>query len=95
MMSLPLAVEGRVFGALSFYFRGRQEFGEEARTLLGVVAHQLAATAERAHLVQDLEGSNLRLQRENEALERRLTEVEEALERVRALEEGDALRDRS
>lgn len=93
MMALPLAVEGRVFGALSFYFGTRQEFGEEARTLLSVVAHQLASTAERAHLVQDLEGSSLRLQRENDALMRRLAEVEEALERVRSLEAGDDVSD--
>jgi GAF domain-containing protein len=48
MTSLPLAVEGRVLGALSFYFRERQVFDDHARGLLGVVAGQLAATAERA-----------------------------------------------
>jgi GAF domain-containing protein len=48
MTSLPLAVEDRVLGALSFYFRERQTFDDDARSLLAVVAHQLAATAERA-----------------------------------------------
>jgi GAF domain-containing protein len=88
MMSLPLAVEGRVFGAVSFYFERKQAFGEEARALLGVVAHQLATTAERAHLIADLRSSNLRLERENESLLRQIGEVESALERARELERG-------
>jgi GAF domain-containing protein len=46
--SLPLIAEGRVLGALSFYFRERLDFDDDVREMLGVVAHQLAATAERA-----------------------------------------------
>lgn len=48
MTSHPLIAEGSVFGAVSFYFRDRQRFDDDARELLAVVAHQLAATAERA-----------------------------------------------
>ncbi len=54
MTAHPLAAENRVFGALSFYFAERQRFDDRARTLLRIVAHQLAATAERAHLVVDM-----------------------------------------
>ncbi len=54
MTAHPLAARDRVFGALSFYFEERQRFDDRARTLLRIVAHQLAATAERAHLVVDV-----------------------------------------
>lgn len=81
MTSHPLVVDGRVFGALSFYFGEGQEFDDGTRELLGVVAHQLAATAERAHLIEDLHSSNLRLERENEALLRKIRRTEETLAR--------------
>lgn len=61
MTAHPLVTHERVFGALSFYFRERQRFDDEARPLLGVVAHQLAATAERAHRGVDLRSSAVRL----------------------------------
>jgi GAF domain-containing protein len=48
MTSLPLMAGGRVLGALSFYFGERLELDHDARALLGVAAHQLAGTAERA-----------------------------------------------
>ena len=53
MISLPLAMVGECFGALSFYFDDRREFNEEARALLGLVAHQLASTAEDAKAAED------------------------------------------
>jgi GAF domain-containing protein len=84
MTALPLTVEDRVLGALSFYFRERQDFGDDARALMLVVAHQLATTAERAQLMTGLRSSNLRLERENEALRRTIEEAEAALERVRS-----------
>lgn len=48
MISLPLRGATETFGAVSFYFRGERSFSDDDRALLGVVAHQLAATAERA-----------------------------------------------
>lgn len=54
MTAHPLLADDRVFGALSFYFVDRQQFDDRARTLLRIVAHQLASTAERAHLTVDL-----------------------------------------
>ncbi|HUG39700.1 MAG TPA: GAF domain-containing protein [Longimicrobiales bacterium] len=83
MVALPLAVESRAFGALSFYFTGERRFAPEDRELLEVVAHQLAATAERARLMADLESRSLALERENEALRLRLTDTEATLEQVR------------
>jgi GAF domain-containing protein len=46
--SLPLRSGRLVLGALSFYFREPLDFDDDARALLGVVAHQLAGTAARA-----------------------------------------------
>lgn len=92
-IALPLVARERVFGALSFYFRERQQFDDDARTLLGVVAHQLATTAERAHLIDELRSSNLRLERENEALLRQVAAVQSALERAR-LEARESISDR-
>jgi GAF domain-containing protein len=88
MTSHPLTVGDRVFGALSFYYRERQRFDDNARALLAVVAHQLAATAERAHLMADLRSGNLDLEREDEALSRKIEAVESALSRLRATEPG-------
>lgn len=69
IIALPLAFNGRVRGAVSFYFRQRREFDHQSRALLGVVAHQLAATAERAR--RGRHGtSGLDLARDIEALRR-------------------------
>jgi GAF domain-containing protein len=48
LISLPLTANGLTLGAISFYFRERQDFHDPSRALLTVVAHQLATTAERA-----------------------------------------------
>lgn len=48
LISLPLQAEQQVFGALSFYFNARRSFDDDARSLLGIAAHQLAVTADRA-----------------------------------------------
>jgi GAF domain-containing protein len=77
VIALPLTVEGRVLGAISFYFRERQELNDETRVLLGVVAHQLANTAERAG--RGHRGSSgLELEREIEALRLAITEADRA-----------------
>lgn len=54
MTAHPLLADDGVFGAVSFYFVERQQFDERARTLLRIVAHQLASTADRANLIVDL-----------------------------------------
>lgn len=83
MIALPLAVEDEAFGALSFYFAGARSFPGDDHELLGVVAHQLASTAERARLAADLESSSLALDRQNESLRRHITGAELALDRLR------------
>jgi GAF domain-containing protein len=69
IVALPLTVDGHVLGAISFYFRERQRFDDQRRTLLGVVAHQLATTAERARRGRR-GSSDMDLDREIEALQR-------------------------
>lgn len=84
MTAHPLIADDHVFGALSFYFRERQRFDDHSRTLLGVVAHQLATTAERASLIVDLRSSKLRLDGEEAALVRKIASVEAALDQIRS-----------
>ncbi|HEX7049687.1 MAG TPA: ATP-binding protein [Longimicrobiales bacterium] len=78
LITLPLEVHGEVAGALSFYFDAPHVYGEEEQRLLALVAAQIAATAERAHLIEDLRDANERLRRQNEELTRRVAEAEEA-----------------
>lgn len=77
-ISLPLSFEARPVGSLTFYFRNQSSFLEADRELLRLVANQLAATAERAHLVEDLEKANEQLRKQNGELEERYREAEEA-----------------
>ncbi|HEX7120266.1 MAG TPA: ATP-binding protein [Longimicrobiales bacterium] len=77
-IALPLEVRGEVAGALSFYFDAPHTFGEEKQRLLGVIADQLAATSEKAHLIEDLQSANERLRRKNAELTARVEEAEEA-----------------
>ncbi len=78
LISLPLKSNGDVTGALTFYFAAAHRFADKERTLLTVVTDQLAATAEKAQLLERLETSNERLERENIELLRRVREAEEA-----------------
>jgi signal transduction histidine kinase len=78
MIALPLEVQGEVAGALSFYFAEPHRYEEEELRLLSLIAAQLAATAERAHLIENLQAANERLVRQNEELTRRIAEAEEA-----------------
>lgn len=76
MITLPLRVRGRVEGALSFYFEEARRFQRGERDLLSLIADQLAATAEKAHLIDDLQAANERLRRQNEELVRKVREAE-------------------
>lgn len=77
-ISLPLSFEAIPVGALTFYFRDREAFADVDRDLLRLVAHQLAATAEKAHLIENLERANARLREQNLDLEQKYREAEEA-----------------
>jgi signal transduction histidine kinase len=77
MIALPLEVQGEVAGALSFYFVEPRQFEVDELRLLSLVAAQLAATAERAQMIENLQTANERLRRKNEELQRRIEEAAE------------------
>ncbi len=81
LISLPLQHEGEVTGALTFYFAAAHTFQAHERALLTMVTDQLAATAERAHLIQRLQLANERLERENAQFAARTREAELARRR--------------
>jgi signal transduction histidine kinase len=77
--SLPLTSGGgEAVGAITFYFREPGTLCEADRSLLRLVADQLAATAEKAHLIDDLQRANALLREQNVELEARYREAEEA-----------------
>jgi len=77
LISLPLAFDGAVEGALTFYFRRPHKFTEEERRLLALIADQLAVTASRAQLLQELHHANERLHERNKELAYQLEQAEE------------------
>jgi len=77
-VSLPLVLGERPEGAITFYFRERGALDEHDRSLLRLVADQLSATAEKAHLIADLQRANALLRLQNVELEARYREAEEA-----------------
>lgn len=77
-IALPLCFESQPVGALTFYFAEQESFLEADRALLRLVADQLAATAEKAHLIDDLRSANEQLREQNVELEARYREAEEA-----------------
>jgi signal transduction histidine kinase len=68
----------RPIGALTFYFREKEAFAGADRNLLRLVASQIAATAEKAHLIEDLQRANALLREQNIDLEARYNEAAEA-----------------
>jgi len=77
-VALPLIVSGEARGALTFYFAERTPPPAATRSLLLVVADQLATAAEKAHLIERLRAANQGLERQNQELEVRIRESEEA-----------------
>ena len=77
-VSLPLVFRSKSIGAITFYFREPETFHDADRSLLRLVADQLAATAEKAHLIEDLQRANAQLREQNVDLEARYREAEEA-----------------
>ena len=77
-ISLPIVLAGQPEGALTFYFRRTDRLDEADRSLLRLVADQLSATAEKAHLIEDLQRANVLLHEQNVELEARFREAEEA-----------------
>ena len=78
LVALPLQSGNRVLGTVTFYFAHAGGFSAETRSLLRIVADQMAATAEKAALIEDLRRANAALLESNAELERQYVAVLEA-----------------
>lgn len=78
LVALPLQTPQGVAGAITFYFAAPGAITAEGRGLLRVVADQMAATAEKARLIDDLSRMNAALLQSNAALEKQYLAVLEA-----------------
>lgn len=78
LVALPLQTSNRTLGAVTFYFADAGGFSPQARGLLRIVADQMAATAEKAALIDDLRRTNAALVDSNAELERQYVAVLEA-----------------
>ena len=78
LVALPLETADAVLGAVTFYFAKAGGVTSEGRGLLHTVASQIAATAEKARLIDDLSRTNGALQHTNAELEKQYVAVLEA-----------------
>jgi len=67
-----------VLGTVTFYFAHAGGLSPETRSLLRMVADQMAATAEKARLIESLRRTNSALQESNARLEQQYAELLEA-----------------
>jgi signal transduction histidine kinase len=70
MVALPLQTGEGVLGTVAFYFENAGAISSETRSLLRMVADQMAATAQKARLIEDLRRANGALLETNAELER-------------------------
>ena len=70
IVALPLQTGDGVLGAVTFYFEQAGAITAETRSLLRMVADQMAATAQKARLIEDLRRANAALLETNAELER-------------------------
>jgi signal transduction histidine kinase len=70
IVALPLQTGDGVLGAVAFYFEKSGAISGETRSLLRMVADQMAATAQKARLIEDLRRANAALIESNAELER-------------------------
>jgi signal transduction histidine kinase len=78
LVALPLHTAAGTVGAVTFYFAASGAASGDARGLLRVVADQMAATAEKARLIEHLSRANDALQTTNDELEKQYVAVLEA-----------------
>jgi signal transduction histidine kinase len=78
IVALPLQTAQGVLGTVTFYFAKPGPFASDTRHLLRVVADQMAATAEKARLIDDLRRANAHLGETNAQLERQNAALREA-----------------
>jgi signal transduction histidine kinase len=77
-VALPLQTGEGVLGAVAFYFEEAGAISAETRSLLRMVADQMAATAQKARLIDDLRRANAALIDSNAELERQYVALLEA-----------------
>ena len=78
IIALPLQTRTGVLGAVTFYFSETEGFDRVERGLLRIVSDQMAATAEKASLIEDLRRANAALVESNAELERQYVAALEA-----------------
>jgi signal transduction histidine kinase len=78
IVALPLQTGDGVLGAVAFYFETAGVISPETRSLLRMVADQMAATAQKARLIEDLRRANAALIDTNAELERQYVALLEA-----------------
>jgi signal transduction histidine kinase len=78
MVALPLQTGNAVLGAVTFYFADAHSITTETRDLLKMVADQMAATAEKARLIEELRRTNAALIESNAELEHQYVDLLEA-----------------
>ena len=78
IVALPLQTGDGVLGAVAFYFARAGVISAETRSLLRMVADQMAATAQKARLIDDLRRANAALLESNAELERQFAALLDA-----------------
>ena len=78
LVALPLHTNTRMLGTVTFYYAEPGARSAEGRSLLRIVADQMAATAEKAALADDMRRANVALKEANEELERQYAAALEA-----------------
>jgi signal transduction histidine kinase len=76
--ALPLQTTQAVHGTVTFYFESSKAVSGATRQLMRMVADQMAATAEKARLIEELRAANASLSASNDKLERQYAEIVEA-----------------
>ncbi|HEY4130611.1 MAG TPA: HAMP domain-containing sensor histidine kinase [Gemmatimonadaceae bacterium] len=78
LVAVPLQSGATVLGTVTFYFASSNAVTSESRHLMRIVADQMAASAEKARLIEDLRRANAALTDSNAKLERQNAELIEA-----------------
>ena len=78
LVALPLQTPTRVLGAVTFYYAETGVFNTGENSLLRIVADQMAATAEKASLIDELRRANAALVESNAELEKQYAAAIEA-----------------
>ncbi|MDQ6830272.1 MAG: GAF domain-containing sensor histidine kinase [Gemmatimonadota bacterium] len=78
LVALPLQTRGKVLGAVTFYYADPVKVNAEEHGLLRIVADQMAATAEKASMIDQLRRTNAALVESNAELEKLYLESLEA-----------------